>query len=90
MKFEHRYQIEHRNESPKVKITIGISGTGGGFKKFGRGETDISDASKPIKDKETTVCAENNIKFLQLPVAYGGWAVVANPENDWTEALTVE
>ena len=81
---------EFRSEAPKVKVTIGISGTGGGFKKFGRGEIDISDASRPIKEKEAAVCAENNISYLQLSVAYDGLAVVANPENDWAESLTVE
>ena len=57
---------EFRTVAPKVKVTIGISGTGGGLKKFGRGETDISDASRPIKDTEAAACAENNIANIQL------------------------
>ncbi len=81
---------EFRTESPKVKITIGISGTGGGFKKFSRGETDISDASRPIKDKEKTACKENGIEYISLTVAYDGMAVLINPENDWVDYLTIE
>ncbi|MFQ5446258.1 MAG: PstS family phosphate ABC transporter substrate-binding protein [Saprospiraceae bacterium] len=79
---------EFRAEAPDVRLTIGVSGTGGGFKKFVRGETVISDASRPIKDKEAKACEENGIKYLELTVAYDGLAVVANPENDWAESLT--
>lgn len=81
---------EFRTVGPKVKVTIGVSGTGGGFNKFARGETDISDASRPIKDKEAEACKENNIEYIQLSVAYDGLAVVVNPENTWTESMTVE
>ncbi|MGB7841588.1 MAG: PstS family phosphate ABC transporter substrate-binding protein [Salinimicrobium sp.] len=81
---------EFRAEDPNVNVTIGVSGTGGGFKKFGRGETDISDASRPIKDAEKTAAQKNNIDFVQLEVAYDGLAVVINPENDWVECMTVE
>ena len=81
---------EFREVSPKVRVTIGVSGTGGGFKKFGRGETDISDASRPIKDKEAAACQEAGIDYLELAVAYDGLAVVVNPGNDWAESLTVE
>ncbi|MBT8219804.1 MAG: PstS family phosphate ABC transporter substrate-binding protein [Bacteroidia bacterium] len=80
---------EFRTVGPKVKVTIGVSGTGGGFKKFARGETDISDASRPIKDKEAAACKENNIDYIQLSVAYDGLAVVVNPENTWAESMTV-
>jgi phosphate transport system substrate-binding protein len=73
-----------------VKVTIGVSGTGGGFKKFGRGETDISDASRPIKDKEKTICEENGISYVELTVAYDGLAVLINPGNDWVDQFTVE
>src|SRR3989338_5076238 len=55
-----------------TKVMVGISGTGGGFKRFCRGETDISDASRPIKAKEISSCGESNIKFIELPVAYDG------------------
>ncbi|MFD1096393.1 PstS family phosphate ABC transporter substrate-binding protein [Salegentibacter chungangensis] len=81
---------EFRSEKPKVNVTIGVSGTGGGFQKFTRGETDISDASREIKDKEAAVAKENGINFVELEVAYDGLAVVINPENDWAKSFTVE
>lgn len=81
---------EFRAEDADVDVTIGVSGTGGGFKKFGRGETDISDASRPIKEKEKAAAKENNIDYVELEVAYDGLAVVMNPENDWVKCLTVE
>lgn len=73
-----------------VRITVGISGTGGGFKKFCSGETGISDASRPIKPSEMEECAKNGIEFVELPVAYDGIAVIANPKNTWADKLTVE
>jgi len=81
---------EYRVEQPDVKVTIGISGSGGGFKKFGRGETDISDASRPIKQKEIDLCKENNINYLELSVAYDGLAVLINPENDWVDHFNLD
>ena len=81
---------EFRVDNPEVKVTIGISGTGGGFKKFGRGETDISDASRPIKQKEIEICQESNISYVDLEVAYDGLAVIINPENDWVDYFTVD
>ena len=81
---------EYRNEQPKVKVTIGVSGTGGGFKKFSRGETNISNASRPIKDKEIDACKENNITYVELEVAYDGLAVLVNPENTWVDNFTIE
>ena len=72
-----------------VKVTVGISGTGGGFKKFCRGETDISDASRPILKKEIDVCKQQGIEYIELPVAYDGLAVLINPKNTWIKALTV-
>ena len=80
---------EFRNVDRDIRITVGISGSGGGFKKFCRGETDISDASRPIKAKEIKLCAENGIEFIELPVAYDGLAVVINPQNNWAETITV-
>lgn len=80
---------EYRAEASGIKVTVGVSGTGGGFKKFSRGETDISDASRPIKDKEIAACKENNISYIELSVAYDGLAVIANPENDWLTDITV-
>lgn len=73
-----------------VEVLVGVSGTGGGFKKFAVGETDISDASRPIKEKEAVICKENNINYQKLTVAYDGLAVVINPKNDWVDHLTVE
>ena len=81
---------EFRTVQPKVKVTIGVSGTGGGFKKFSRGETNLSNASRPIKDKEKKACADNNINYLELEVAYDGLAVLVNPANDWVDKFTVE
>lgn len=81
---------EFRVVNPDVKVTIGVSGTGGGFKKFSRGETNISNASRPIKDKEIAACKENNISYIELEVAYDGLAVVVNPENNWVDSFTVE
>lgn len=79
-----------RAEVPRVRVTIGISGTGGGFKKFSRGEITISNASRSIKDSEAEVCKANGIEYVELEVAYDGLAVVANPENNWCDQLSVE
>ncbi|MEJ1221663.1 PstS family phosphate ABC transporter substrate-binding protein [Sediminicola sp. 1XM1-17] len=81
---------EFRSEQPDVKVTIGVSGTGGGFNKFSRGETNISNASRPIKDQEKAICEENNINYIELEVAYDGLAVLVNPENTWVDNFTVE
>jgi len=72
-----------------VKVTVGISGTGGGFKKFSRGETDISDASRPIVKKEIDACKEVGIGYIELPVAYDGLAVMVNPKNNWVTSMTI-
>ncbi len=81
---------EFRVGQPDVKVTVGVSGTGGGFSKFGRGEIDINNASRPIKEKEAAECEQNNIKFAELKVAYDGLAVIVNKENTWINDLTVE
>jgi phosphate transport system substrate-binding protein len=70
--------------------TVGISGTGGGFQKFCRGETDISNASRPIRATEIEACAEAGIGYIELPVAYDGLAIVVNPQNNWATSITVE
>lgn len=80
---------EFQKSNPGVKVTVGVSGTGGGFKKFCREEIDISDASRPIKPSEVDACFESGIKYIELPVAYDGLAVVVNPQNNWAEHLTV-
>ena len=81
---------EFRSVAPKVRVTVGISGTGGGFKKFLAGETDLNDASRPIKAKEIAKADEAGIRFIELPVAYDGLSVVINPDNDWVDHMTVE
>ena len=72
-----------------VRVTVGVSGTGGGFQRFCVGETDITDASRPIKDAEAEICAENGVEFIEVPVAYDGLTVVIHPDNDWIDSLTV-
>jgi phosphate transport system substrate-binding protein len=81
---------EFRAVQPKIRVSVGFSGTGGGFKKFNIGETDINDASRPIKDKEAALAEEHGISFIELPVAYDGLSVVVNPKNDFVDHLTVE
>lgn len=81
---------EFQTEYPDVRVPVGISGTGGGFKKFCAGETDISDASRPIKESEFEECKANGIEYVELPVAFDGLAVMVNPENDFAACLTVE
>ena len=80
---------EFRNKHSDIRVTVGISGTGGGFKKFARGETDISNASRPIKQSEIAACNANNIRFIELPVAYDGLAVVVSQANDFVDFLTI-
>lgn len=81
---------EFRSEAPDVRVSVGVSGTGGGFKKILRGETDINNASREIKPSEAALAEENGIEYLQLSVAYDGLAVVVNPGNDWVDHFTVE
>lgn len=80
---------EYRLEHGDIRVTVGVSGTGGGFKKFARGEIDISNASRPIKEPEIKACADNNIGFIEIPVAYDGLAVVISPANEFVDYLTV-
>ena len=80
------FRIEH----PGVQIPVGISGTGGGFKKFAAGEIAISDASRPIKDSERELASENGVEFIELSVAFDGLSVLVNPDNDWTTCLTTD
>ena len=72
-----------------IKVTVGIAGTGGGFKKFCRGETDISDASRPILKQEMEACKGAGVQYIELPVAYDALTVMVNPKNDWVKTLTV-
>lgn len=79
-----------KNEYPNVAVTVGVSGTGGGFERFTKGETDISDASRPIKSKERDAAVAAGIDFVELPVAYDGLTIVVHKDNDWVDQLTVE
>ena len=80
---------EFQKANPGIKVTVGIAGTGGGFKKFCRGEIDISDASRPIKKSEADDCKKNGIQYIELPVALDALAVMVNPKNTWAAELTV-
>ena len=73
-----------------VKVSVGSSGTGGGFKKFCAGETDIADASRPIKDEEKALCATNNVEYVELKVAVDGLSVLVNPQNSFAQCLTTD
>ncbi len=81
---------EEFQKAKRVKVTVGISGTGGGFKKFCRGETDISEASRPILAKEMELCKAAGIEYIELPVAYDALTVVVNPKNSFIKSFTVE
>lgn len=76
-------------QAGKIHVTVGVSGTGGGFKKFCRGETDIQDASRPIQTSEMQNCRKAGIKYFELPVAFDAIAIVVNPQNDWMKEITV-
>jgi phosphate transport system substrate-binding protein len=80
---------EFQKIQPGVKVSVALSGTGGGFKKFARAETDINDASRPIKSAEDSLAKVNNVGHVELIVAYDGMAVVVNPENTWCNDMTV-
>ena len=81
---------EFRSVAPDVRVTVGVSGTGGGFQKFCSGETDISDASRPIRPNEEEACAEAGIDFLPLRVGLDGLAVVTHPDTDFLECITMD
>jgi phosphate transport system substrate-binding protein len=84
---------EFRTAQGDVDVTVGVSGTGGGFERFCNGEIDVSNASRPISatdEDEVPVCEAGGIDYIEIPVAYDGLAVVVNPENDWIDCITVE
>jgi phosphate transport system substrate-binding protein len=81
---------EFRKVEPDVDVVVGISGTGGGFQKFCAGDTDFSDASRPIKDEEAQACADNGIGYEEFQVAYDGLSVMVNPANDFVDCMTVD
>jgi phosphate transport system substrate-binding protein len=78
-----------KEKKGKMKVTVGISGTGGGFKKFCRGETDISDASRPILKQEMEACKGAGVEYIELPVAFDALTVIVHPKNDWASPMTV-
>jgi len=86
--FAEEFQIQKRG---KVRVTVGMSGTGGGFKKFCRGETDMSNASRPILAEEMELCRKSGVKYMELPVAFDALTVVINPKNNWVKgnAMTI-
>ena len=80
----------YRDVEPGINVTVATSGTGGGFSKFCADETDVSGASRPIKDEEAALCADAGIEFTEIIMANDGMAVVVSLENDWADCLTVE
>ncbi len=80
---------EYGKINQQHRVTVGISGTGGGFKKFGAGEVHIVGASRPITPSEVELCRKNEIEYIELPVAYDGICIVVHPSNDWVDYLTV-
>jgi phosphate transport system substrate-binding protein len=80
---------QFRRDEPGVRVTVGVSGTGGGFERFCAGETDISNASRPIEPEEQAACKEEGIEYVELQIANDALSVVVNPENDWANCLTV-
>jgi phosphate transport system substrate-binding protein len=81
---------EFRKTNPQVRVTIASSGTGGGFKKFVKGETDISHASRPIRKDEHDAAVSNGVEYIELPIAYDGLSVVVNTSNTYVDKLTVD
>jgi phosphate transport system substrate-binding protein len=88
--FTTRAAERFQQEEGGVRVTVGISGTGGGFERFCAGETDLSDASRPIKDEEREICEREGIEFVEFQVANDALTLVVNAENDWADCLTVE
>jgi phosphate transport system substrate-binding protein len=79
-----------KSKKNQVKVTVGVSGTGGGFRKFCRGETDVQNASRPITKSEIAECQKNGVQYIEMPVAYDALSVVVNPKNTWLKEISVE
>jgi phosphate transport system substrate-binding protein len=88
--FTTRAAERFQQENSGVQVTVGVSGTGGGFERFCRGETDLSNASRPIDEEEQAICEQQGIEFVEFQVANDALTVVVNPENDWATCLTVD
>ncbi len=80
---------EFQKANKNIRVTVGISGTGGGFQKFCRGEIDISDASRPISATEVEACKKTGVEYVELPIAYDGIAITVNPKAAWADKITV-
>ncbi len=80
----------YAGEQPDVKVSVGLSGTGGGFEKFTKGETDFSNASRPIKEEEKKAAEQNGIQFEEFQIAFDGISVLVHKDNDWVDYLTVD
>lgn len=87
---EVAYELRFEREEEAPQVTVDFSGTGGGFRKFCAGETDINNASRPILQDEMEVCAQNGVEYVELPVAFDALTVVVNENNDWANDITVE
>lgn len=81
---------EFMKANPGVRVTVGVSGSGGGFKKFCNDETDLSNASRPIKESEIELCEKGEIEYIEIPIAFDGLSVVVNPDNDFVNCLTID
>lgn len=81
---------DYGGRNPSHRVTVGVSGTGGGMKKLCNGEVAVAGASRPIKPSEVEACAKNGVSWLEIPIAYDGLAVVVHPSNDWVGAITVD
>ncbi|MCA0986047.1 PstS family phosphate ABC transporter substrate-binding protein [Guptibacillus algicola] len=81
---------EYAAVQPKVKVSVGVSGSGGGFEKFSNGETDMSNASRPIKEEEVSALEEAGIDYTEFEVAKDGLTIVVNSENDWVDKMTID
>jgi phosphate transport system substrate-binding protein len=81
---------EFRTAAPNVRVTVGLSGTGGGFKRFAAGEIDVANASRSIKKSEADAAKKSGIEFIELPIAFDGLSIVVHPKNTWVKSLTVD
>jgi phosphate transport system substrate-binding protein len=88
--FSETAAVVFREHAPQVTVAIAASGTEGGFRRFSRGEIDIMHAARPINWEELEICRTNKVSFLELPIAFEGLTIVVNPQNDWTDQLTVD
>ncbi len=89
-KMVEEYQTSQKQPSEPIDIAVKFSGTGGGFAKFCRGETDINNASRPIQLEEMKACNQSQVRYIELPVAFDAVTVVVNPQNDWLDSITIE